>query len=176
MMKNEVREALHIENEALAEKYLGLPTCIGRSSKEAFEYMPTRLHALVGGWSGKEASGAGREVLIKSVACPMSCFLIPKDTCKKMKSVIANYWWGGAANSRRIHWQSWEQVTRPKMQGGMGFWNMHLFNLAMLGKQGWRIMMKPESLCSRVLRGRYFHNSDFLAATRKRHASQLGGR
>ncbi|GJN09500.1 hypothetical protein PR202_ga27513 [Eleusine coracana subsp. coracana] len=176
-MKTKVREALHIENEALAEKYLGLPTCIGRSSKEAFEYMPTRIHDLVGGWSGREASGAGREVLIKSVAqavptYPMSCFLIPKDTCKKMKLVIANYWWDGAANSRQIHWQSWEQVTRPKMQGGTGFRNMHLFNLAMLGKQGWRIMIKPDSLCARVLRGRYFHGSDFLSATRKHHASQ----
>ncbi|GJN34287.1 hypothetical protein PR202_gb22936 [Eleusine coracana subsp. coracana] len=176
-MKTGVREALHIENEALAEKYLGLPMCIGRSSKEAFEYMPTRIRDLVGGWSGREASGGGREVLIKSVAqavltYPMSCFLIPKDTCKKMKSIIANYWWGGATNSRQIHWQSWEQVTRPKMQGDMGFRNMHLFNLAMLGKQGWRIMTKPDSLCARVLRGRYFHGLDFLSATRKRHERQ----
>jgi hypothetical protein len=78
--------------------------------KEAFEYMLARVRGLVGAWSGREASCAGREVLLKSVAqavltYPMSCFLIPKDTCRKMKSMISNYWWGSLADSRHIHWQ-----------------------------------------------------------------------
>lgn len=82
------RTVLQIEAEALAEKFLGLPTALGHSTKEAFEYVPAKLKKLVGVWSGKEASGAGREVLLKSVAqavstYPMSCFLIPKDTCRK---------------------------------------------------------------------------------------------
>lgn len=89
--KQEVREVLHIEVEALAERYLGLPTALGRNTKEAFEFMPNRVRNLIGTWSGREASCAGREVLIKSVAqavptYPMSCFLIPKDSCHKMKS------------------------------------------------------------------------------------------
>lgn len=84
-MKKKVRESLQIEKEALAEKYLGLPTTLGRLTKEAFEYMPRRLRGLVGGWSGRELSYAGREVLLKSVArailtYPMSRFLVPKDT------------------------------------------------------------------------------------------------
>jgi hypothetical protein len=138
--KLQMSSILQIDNEALAEKYLGLPTALGRSTKEAFEYMPTRLKKLVGVWSGKEASGASREVLIKSVAqavptYPMSCFLIPKDTCRKMKMIISNYWWGGSADNRRMHWQRWELLTRPKIDGGMGFRDLHMFNLAMLGKQ-----------------------------------------
>lgn len=80
-MKGEVRQGLHIENEALAEKYLGLQTAVGRSTTEAFEYMLTRIRGLVGTWSGREASCAGREVLIKSIAqavptYSMSCFLL----------------------------------------------------------------------------------------------------
>lgn len=67
-MKAEVRETLQINTESLAEKYLGLPTAVGRSTKEAFEYMPIRLRGPVGTWSGKEASCAGREVLLKTVA------------------------------------------------------------------------------------------------------------
>lgn len=47
-----------------------------------------------------------------------------------------------------------------------------MFNLAMLGKQGWRLITKPNSLCARVLKGRYYHDGDFLSATRKKHASQ----
>jgi hypothetical protein len=97
-MKVEVRQALNIETEALAEKYLGLPTALGRSTIEAFEFMPTRIKNVIGTWSGREASQAGREVLLKSVAqaiptYSMSCFLLSKTTCKKMRSPIANYWW-----------------------------------------------------------------------------------
>jgi hypothetical protein len=174
--KQEVRTVLQIETEALAEKYLGLPTALGRSSKEAFEYMPNKIRGLVGAWSGREASCAGREVLLKSVAqavptYPMSCFLIPKDTCRKMKTVISNYWWGSSSDNRHMHWQRWELLTRPKLQGGIGFRDLRMFNLAMLGKQGWRLIENPDSLCARVLKGRYFHDTDFLTASRKKHAS-----
>ena len=44
--------------------------------------------------------------------------------------------------------------------------------MAMLGKQGWRLITKPESLCARILKGRYFHDTNFMEATRKKHASQ----
>lgn len=63
-----MRTTLQIDKEALTEKYLGLPIALGCSTKEAFEYMPTRLKKLDGAWSGKEASCARRKVLLKSVA------------------------------------------------------------------------------------------------------------
>jgi len=174
--KEEVRTALHIDTEALAEKYLGLPTAVGRSTSESFEFLPTRIRNLIGTWSGREASQAGREVLLKSVAqavptYSMSCFLLSKTTCKKVRSPMANYWWGSSANSKRIHWQSWERLTYPKAVGGMGFRDTRNFNLAMLGKQGWRLLMFPDSLCARVLKGRYYNDSSFLTTTRKKHAS-----
>jgi hypothetical protein len=120
-----------------------------------FEYMPTRIKGLVGCWSGRQASCAGREVLLKSkaqavVTYPMSCFLLPVSTCKKMKTTIANYWWGSSADNRHMHWIRWERLTRPKVSGGMGFRDLPLFNKAMLGKQGWRLMTRPDSLCVRV--------------------------
>jgi hypothetical protein len=41
----------------------------------------------------------------------------------------------------------------------------------MLGKQRWRLIEHPDSLCARVLKGRYFHDSDFLTTRRKKHSS-----
>jgi hypothetical protein len=38
----------------------------------------------------------------------------------------------------------------------MGFKDIKLFNLAMLGKQGWRLLTNPDSLCAIVLKGKYF--------------------
>jgi hypothetical protein len=59
----------------------------------------------------------------------------------------------------------------PKSQGGLGFRDTKLFNPAMLGKQGWRLMTNPDSLCGRVLKGKYFHNGEFMTATKKKNAS-----
>jgi len=53
----------------------------------------------------------------------------------------------------------------------MGFRDIKLFNLAMLGKQGWRLMTSPDTLCSRVLKGKYFPHGDFLSARNKRNSS-----
>jgi len=175
-MKAEIRQGLQIEQEALAAKYLGLPTAVGHSTSQVFEYLPTRIRNLVGTWSGRDASCAGREVLLKSVAqalptYTMSCFLLPVDTCKKMRSIIGNYWWGSSADNQHIHWQRWERLIQPKARGGIGFRDLRSFNLAMLGKQGLRLPTRPESLCARVLKGLYFHDEDFLSRTRKRRMS-----
>ena len=35
----------------------------------------------------------------------------------------------------------------------MGFRDLKMFNLAMLGKQGWRLMTRPDSLCAKFSRG-----------------------
>jgi hypothetical protein len=55
--------------------------------------------------------------------------------------------------------------------GGMGFRDFQLFNQAMLAKQDWRLMTKTDSLCAKVLKGKYYHNSDFLLAQRKKNSS-----
>jgi hypothetical protein len=53
----------------------------------------------------------------------------------------------------------------------MGFKDIKLFNIAMLGKQGWRLMTNPDALCTRVLKGKYFHQGDFLTARAKKNLS-----
>ena len=53
----------------------------------------------------------------------------------------------------------------------MRFRDLECFNIALLGKHGWRMMTNPESLCSRVLKGCYFPNSDFMSASVPRNAS-----
>jgi hypothetical protein len=53
----------------------------------------------------------------------------------------------------------------------MGFRDLKMFNLAMLDKQGWRLTTRPDSLCTKVLKGRYFHDGDFMSCSRRRRAS-----
>lgn len=49
-----------------------------------------------------------------------------------------------------------------KELGGMGFQNIRVFNLALLGKQGWSLINKPNSLVARVLKARYYPQIDFI--------------
>jgi len=59
----------------------------------------------------------------------------------------------------------------PKCRGGMGFRDLHSFNLAMLAKQVWRLLSAPDSLCARVLRARYYPDGRLLNAQVKSGSS-----
>ncbi|KAJ0075170.1 hypothetical protein Patl1_34400 [Pistacia atlantica] len=55
-----------------------------------------------------------------------------------------------------------------KNDGGLGFKDFELFNLAMLAKQGWRLLHYPNSLAARVLSAKYYPDGNFLEANVKR--------
>lgn len=44
----------------------------------------------------------------------------------------------------------------------MGFWDLYLFNKAMLARREWRLLQNPESLCAQVLRAKYYPNDIIL--------------
>ena len=146
--------------EAFSERYLGLPTAFGKITSGTFEHMVERCRDKMRGWSERNMACAAREVLLKTVVqsiptFSMSCFLLTKKICKSITSSMAKYWWGSSIDKRSLHWLSWDKLEVPKVKGGMGFRNMQSFNLAMLGKHGWRLLTRPDSLCARVLKGKY---------------------
>jgi hypothetical protein len=63
-----------------------------------------------------------------------------------------------------VHWVKWDTLCVPKLDGGLGFWNLHIFNTALLAKQSWRLLNNPHSLFFRVFKARYFPWSTFLEA------------
>ena len=64
-------------------------------------------------------------------------------------------------NTNKIHWLASEYLTKSKTDGGLGFCRLHSFNLPLLAKQGWRLLMNPSFLCARVLASKYYIRSDF---------------
>ncbi|CAN1159418.1 Uncharacterized mitochondrial protein AtMg00310, partial [Linum perenne] len=66
--------------------------------------------------------------------------------------------------NKKIRWVAWSKLCSPKSEGGLGFRDLHQFNLALLARQGWKIVTDPNSLLARVLKGRYFHDSTFFQA------------
>ncbi|XP_060968579.1 uncharacterized protein LOC115710349 [Cannabis sativa] len=121
-------------------------------------------------WHDKYLSRAGKEILLKTViqsllTYAMSVFLIPTGTCDEIEKLMARFWWKtSSSKGNGIIWMSWERMATHKDLGGMGFLHLSDFNLAMLAKQGWRLLCNPNSLLSRVYKARYFPHSDFLSA------------
>ena len=94
------------------------------------------------GWEGKLLSQARREVFIKSViqAIPsfaMGCFKIPIGLCNEIEVLIRKFWWGERGNRRKIHWLKWDEMTKSKMVGGMGFKDLAMYNDSLLVKHAW---------------------------------------
>ncbi|CAN1250765.1 Putative ribonuclease H protein At1g65750 [Linum perenne] len=159
-------------------KYLGVPSEWGGSKKEVFRYLIERMENLGQSWKSLSLSHGGKETLLKAVyqSIPtyiMSCFLLPKDMTNKMNSRLNAFFWGGTMDRKTIHWAKGTILTKPKAEGGLGFKDFHTFNLALLAKQGWRMINNPNLLWVRLLKGIYFRNGDFLNAKKGKKASWI---
>jgi hypothetical protein len=151
--KKHVLEELHISVEAKTEKYLGLPIYVGRSISKTFEYLKDRLWKRIQGWLETMLSKAGKDILIKACgqAIPtfaMSYFDLTKTLFDEMSTMICCYLWAQHDKENKMDWLSWELLTKPKSEGGLGFSDLYGFSLAMLARQGWRMLTNPDSLCS----------------------------
>ncbi|KAH1080289.1 hypothetical protein J1N35_020050 [Gossypium stocksii] len=136
------------------EKYLGLPTMVGRRKKHAFVAIKERCMNLVNNWSSRLLSIGGKEVFLKSIlqAIPiyaMQCFKLPISFCRELKNIMSRYWWRNSKTNRGIHWCTWRDMCVPKAKGGIRFKELSLFNVALLAKQGWKLILQPDCLFAR---------------------------
>ncbi|XP_041027002.1 uncharacterized mitochondrial protein AtMg00310-like [Juglans microcarpa x Juglans regia] len=51
-----------------------------------------------------------------------------------------------------------------KTDGGMGFKDLKLFNMALLAKKGWSIMNEESTLLHKIYKTKHFPNTEFLNA------------
>lgn len=77
---------------------------------------------------------------------------------------LHRYWWSQVDKENEVHWVSWEKLARVKKNGGLGFRELHAFDLAMLETQARRLLQNPSSLCAQVFSARYYPDGSILEA------------
>ncbi|KAL8104572.1 hypothetical protein AgCh_028691 [Apium graveolens] len=171
-----VLELLEVYEHASGQKanehstYLGLPNLLDRNKSVLLGYLKERVNAKIKTWDGKCISRGGKEILVKSVvqALPsyaMNVFLLPLEITRDIEKNISKFWWNSSQSSAsKINWMSWERMAKYKTSGGMGFRNFRDFNIAMLGKQGWRFITNPSSLVFGLYKAKYFADTEFIHA------------
>ena len=166
-VRDRVKGTMEIYTEGGIGKYLGLPEQFGRRKRDIFASILDRIRQKSHSWTTKFLSGAGKQVMLKSVlsAMPchaMSCFKLPLSLCKQIQSILTRFWWDANPEKKKMCWVAWDTTALPKYAGGLGFRDIETFNDALLAKIGWRLIKEPHSLLGRVLLGKYAWNSSFM--------------
>ncbi|KAK5836733.1 hypothetical protein PVK06_012533 [Gossypium arboreum] len=156
--------------------YLGLPIPIGKKKTEVFKDIINKLSCSINSWTKRLLSFGGKEVFIKVVlqsipTYAMSIFLAPKGVIEDIQAMLSRTWWSGKEKGRFWTMIPWKMLCKPKGMGGLGFRDVRLFNLALLGRQVWRILNNTDSLCFKVLSSKYFSDGDIFHAKKVDKAS-----
>jgi hypothetical protein len=68
LLRSEICTMLHVDTEALSDKYLGLPALVGADSSDCFKHFIERIIQRINGWKEKLLSMGGKEIILKAVA------------------------------------------------------------------------------------------------------------
>ena len=138
--QNEIIGMLGVDVTNGNSYYLGMPSVLGHSKRVIFGFLKNRLRKRLSSWQSKLLSRASKSILIKTIVQALPTYsmgVFPPLVLEELQKMLNSFWWG----SRRvghmvIHWQRWERLCVRKEEGGLGFCDLRLFNLALLGKQG----------------------------------------
>ncbi|PHT32156.1 hypothetical protein CQW23_28493 [Capsicum baccatum] len=84
-------------------------------------------------------------------------FLLLKRTLKLIDKIQWDFLWDSTTNARKLYYVSWEMVTRPKRDDGLGIVKATSKNQALLDNISWRLFSHPSSPWARFLISRYSH-------------------
>lgn len=154
-VKSEDREAIldqfPFESGSLPVIYLGLPLLTKRMNARDYSPLVARIRSRISSWTAKHLSFAGRLQLVGSVLYSitnfwMSAYRLPSACLKEINSLCSAFLWSGPVLSTHKAKIAWEDVCKPKNEGGLGLKNLSDANTVSCLKLIWRIISRKNSL------------------------------
>ncbi|XP_074267197.1 uncharacterized protein LOC141590507 [Silene latifolia] len=132
-------------------KYLGVSVSPTRLSVLDCDCLVDKVTDRIRAMGSKHLSYAGRAILIKSIFSTLHnywsrIFILPKTVLRKIEAICREFLWHGKETRDSPSLVAWEKICRPKKQGGLGFTNLILWNVAALTKYVWWIENKEDHL------------------------------
>ena len=93
-----IKRILQLNVVSKHDKYLGLPSMIGRKKNNFFNEIKRKVESKIASWQQKLFSCRGKKVLIKAVAqvvpaYTISVFKTPIGLCDDIQRSISRFWW-----------------------------------------------------------------------------------
>ncbi|KAF5798708.1 hypothetical protein HanRHA438_Chr07g0306431 [Helianthus annuus] len=107
-------------------------------------------------WKADSLSMGGRLTLIKSVLSNLpiyylSLYKAPVEIVEQIERLMRSFLWGGSNGVNKMHWVSWDIVTSPKSDEGLGISRLSDVNIALITKLAWRFKRDPHSSWRRTI-------------------------
>ncbi|GLT68412.1 hypothetical protein SLA2020_406460, partial [Shorea laevis] len=157
---SEWAETLNCVVGCIPFKYLGIP--VGANPRNLSTWTPVVdcLRRKLSNWKCESLSFGGRIVLLNAVLSSIPVYFFstmraPRKVIKLLSSIQRTFLWGGNGGDRKIAWVRWEKVCTSRKDGGLGVKDLDRFNMALLGKWRWRLVMEKEALWNRVVEAKY---------------------
>ncbi|KAL0304923.1 UNVERIFIED_CONTAM: putative ribonuclease H protein [Sesamum calycinum] len=142
--RQQILEHLGFNEGSLPIKYLGIPLTSSRLTIADCRPLLDKVDTRLAGWNNLNLSYAGRLQLIKSVLSTLhtywaSVFILPKGVLKNLEQKMRTFLWQGHTGRGNAK-VAWDQICKPKAEGGLGISSLITMNQALILKQLWRIL------------------------------------
>ncbi|WMV08066.1 hypothetical protein MTR67_001451 [Solanum verrucosum] len=109
--------------------YLGCPMYIGGQRIIYYSELVAKVVKKISEWHSRILSFGGKVTLVKHVlqSIPihtMTTISPPKTTLNYIKRVTSDFFWGLEKDRKKYHWASWETLSFPYDEGGIGVRNL----------------------------------------------------
>lgn len=147
-----------------------------RVSKETSFHILEKPQSRLAGWKAEQLTMAGRTLLVKSVTSSLPIYTmqtakIPESINQEIDKCNSRFIWGSTEAKKKIHLIAWDNLCKPKENGGLGLRSMSKSNISFMAKMGWKLLTEPESLWASVLRGKFIQQTHFFDSQSSPQAS-----
>lgn len=146
-----IKVSTGMPNASLPVRYLGVPLCTKKLSIANCEVLLQQVKGRLTSWSATSLSFAGRLLLIKTVIAGInnfwcSTFILPKECIRRINSMCGAFLWNEKVEGYSTARVSWEVVTKPKSNGGLGIKDLGAWNTACCLRLVWLLFFQSGSV------------------------------